>query len=86
VLDTSTSPQQMRWYVDGQQYWSVSSSDVDATTWNDATAHGIYVILDLAMGGDFPNGVAGYTTPTAGTDPGHPMLVDYVSVQTAPTG
>lgn len=85
VLDTSTSPQQMRWYVDGQQYWSVSSSDVDASTWNDATAHGIYVILDLAMGGDFPNGVAGYPTPTAGTDPGHAMLVDYVSVQTVRT-
>jgi hypothetical protein len=32
------------------------------------------------MGGGFPNGVAGFATPTAATVPGHPMLVDYVAV------
>ncbi len=78
--DRSVSPQQLRWYVDGQQYWSVNSSQLDATTWNNATNHGIFIIYDLAMGGGFPNGVAGTTTPTSATQPGVPMLIDYTSV------
>ncbi|MGI8665447.1 MAG: glycoside hydrolase family 16 protein [Jatrophihabitans sp.] len=81
-LDRSTSPQQLRWYVDGQQYWQISSDQFDSTTWNNATNHGVYVILDLAMGGAFPNGVAGSTTPTGATQPGSSMKIDYVSVQT----
>src|SRR5438552_2882484 len=35
--DRSVSPQQIRWYVDGQQYHQVSQSQVDATTWANAT-------------------------------------------------
>lgn len=81
-LDRSTSPQQLRWYVDGQQYWQISSDQLDATTWNNATNHGVYIILDLAMGGAFPTGVAGTTTPTGDTQPGSSMKIDYVSVQT----
>ncbi|CCB71640.1 putative secreted glucosidase (plasmid) [Streptantibioticus cattleyicolor NRRL 8057 = DSM 46488] len=78
--DRSVSPEQLRWYVDGQQYWSVNSSQVDATTWANATNHGVFVIYDLAMGGGFPNGVAGTTTPTGATQSGGSMLIDYVSV------
>jgi beta-glucanase (GH16 family) len=81
-LDRSVSPQTLTWYVDGQQYWSLNSSQFDATTWANTTQHGVYIILDLAMGGDFPNGVAGTSTPNAGTQPGSSMKVDYVSVQT----
>ncbi len=82
-LDRSTSPQQLRWYVDGQQYWQISQDQLDATTWNNATNHGVYIILDMAMGGAFPNGVAGTTTPTGDTQPGSSMKIDYVSVQTS---
>jgi hypothetical protein len=35
------------------------------------------------MGGGFPNGVAGHTTPTSATASGAEMLVDYVRVFTA---
>jgi beta-glucanase (GH16 family) len=80
--DRSVSPEQIRWYVDDQQYFAVDASQFDAQTWQNATGHGIYVLLDLAMGGAFPNGVAGGATPTAATEPGHPMLIDYVSVET----
>jgi len=79
--DRSVTPNQLRWYVDGQQWHGVSQDQVPADTWTSMTSHeGYYVLLNVAMGGAFPNALAG-ETPTAATEPGHAMLVDYVSVQ-----
>ncbi|GAA5044597.1 beta-glucanase (GH16 family) [Thermocatellispora tengchongensis] len=79
--DRSVSPNQLRWYVDGQLYHSLSQSRFDATTWNNMTGHaGYFLLLNVAMGGAFPNGVAGFGTPTAATVSGRSMLVDYVAV------
>ncbi|BAL92475.1 putative glycosyl hydrolase [Actinoplanes missouriensis 431] len=76
--DRSTSPEQMRWYLDGVNYFTLNSTAVDATTWNNATHHGMFVILNVAIGGGFPAAFGG--GPTAQTQPGVPMLVDYVAV------
>ncbi|MFG2086873.1 glycoside hydrolase family 16 protein [Spirillospora sp. NPDC048824] len=79
--DRSVSPNQLRWYVDGQQFHSISQNQLDATTWANMTGHGGYfLLLNVAMGGAFPNGVAGHATPTADTVSGRPMVVDYVAV------
>ncbi|MGS2618035.1 carbohydrate-binding protein [Micromonospora sp. LZ34] len=79
--DASVSPQQLRWYVDGQLYHTVSQSRVGEPYWSQMTSHaGYFLLLNVAMGGAFPNGVAGGATPTAATVPGRPMLVDYVAV------
>ncbi|MFJ4983197.1 glycoside hydrolase family 16 protein [Streptomyces sp. NPDC088732] len=78
--DRSVSPETLRWYVDGVQYHSVNASQMDATTWANATHHGHFLLLNVAMGGAFPNGVAGSGTPTGATASGVPMLVDYVAV------
>jgi beta-glucanase (GH16 family) len=80
--DQSVTPNQLRWYVDGQQFHSVSQGQLPADTWNQMTAHGYFIILNVAMGGAFPDGVAGFATPTAETVSGRPMLVDYVAVWT----
>jgi Carbohydrate binding module (family 6)/Glycosyl hydrolases family 16 len=80
-LDRSTSPERIRWYLDGSNFFTVTANQVDATTWNNATHHGFFLILNVAMGGGFP-GAFGAGTPTADTVPGKPMLVDYVSVAT----
>jgi len=80
-LDRSGATEELRWYVDGEQFHSVKESDVDAQTWADATGHGHFILLNLAMGGGFPDGVSGQTTPTAATEPGGSMSVDYVSVE-----
>ncbi|MEU0567588.1 glycoside hydrolase family 16 protein [Nonomuraea sp. NPDC005983] len=78
--DRSVSPNQLRWYVDGQQFHSVSQAQFDAGTWNGMTGHGGYfLLLNLAMGGAFPDALGG-PTPTAATVPGRSMLVDYVAV------
>lgn len=81
-VDKSVSPQQIRWYQDGVNFHTVSANQVDATTWNNATNHSWFIILNLAMGGGFPAAFGG--GPTATTASGAAMLVDYVRVFTSP--
>jgi beta-glucanase (GH16 family) len=80
-LDRSVSPEQIRYYLDGANYFTVYANQVDATTWANATHHGFFVILNVAMGGGFP-AAFGAATPNDATVSGKPMLVDYVSVST----
>ncbi|MFJ5838053.1 glycoside hydrolase family 16 protein [Streptomyces shenzhenensis] len=76
--DRSTSPEEIRYYLDGVNFHTVRANQVDATTWSNATDHGFFIILNLAMGGGFPGAFGG--GPDGGTDPNHPMVVDYVQV------
>ncbi|MCX5247173.1 hypothetical protein OG895_18430 [Streptomyces sp. NBC_00201] len=48
-------PQQLRWYVDGVLYQTVTSDHMDAATWNPPANHGDFILLNLAMGGSFPD-------------------------------
>ncbi|WP_350276655.1 glycoside hydrolase family 16 protein [Kribbella sp. HUAS MG21] len=78
--DTSVSPNQLRWYVDGQQFHSLSQSQFPADTWSNMTSHaGYFVLLNVAIGGAFPDALNG-PTPRASTVPDRPMIVDYVAV------
>ncbi|WP_084580357.1 discoidin domain-containing protein [Kutzneria sp. 744] len=77
-LDRSTSPEQIRWYLDGTQYFSLSSNQVDATTWANAVDHSYFIIFDLAIGGAFPAAFGG--GPNAATASGGSLNVDYVAV------
>ncbi|MET9083922.1 glycoside hydrolase family 16 protein [Streptomyces sp. NPDC004237] len=79
--DRSVSPEAIRFYVDGVNYQTVTAGQVDATTWANATNHGFFVILNVAMGGGFPDAFGG--GPTSATESGHPMVVDYVQVLSA---
>jgi hypothetical protein len=78
------SPEQIRWYLDGNNFFTLNSNAVDATTWNNATHHGFFIILNVAMGGGFPAAFGG--GPTGSTQSGVPMLVDYVAVYTSGGG
>jgi hypothetical protein len=81
--DTGVSPNQLRWYVDGQQFHTVTQSQVGDTYWSQMTNHaGYFILLNLAMGGAFPNAICGCNSPDGNTQPGASMLVDYVTVQT----
>lgn len=77
---TDPSNGQIRWYLNGNQYYSVSESQVGAQYWNDVVGHGFFLILDLAIGGAFPNAVCHCTTPTAATTSGASMSVANVTV------
>jgi len=84
--DRSVSPNQLRWYVDDQLYHTVYETQI-GEYWDDMTSHaGYFILLNVAIGGGFPDGVAGFTTPTAATVPGRSMLVDYVAVWTSNGG
>ena len=77
-IDRSVSPEQIRWYLDGTNYFTVNSTQVDATTWANAVDHPFFIIYDLAMGGGFPNAFGG--GPNAATVSGGQMNIDYVAV------
>jgi beta-glucanase (GH16 family) len=82
--DRSVSPEQLRWYLDGRNTFTVKADQVDQTTWEKANHHGFFVILNVAMGGAFPARFGGGPTPA--TRSGVPMLVDKVTVYTRATG
>jgi hypothetical protein len=83
-IDRSVSPEQIRWYLDGNNFFTVNSSQMDATTWSNAVDHSFFIILNVAIGGGFPAAFGG--GPTGSTQSGAPMLVDYVHVFTAGGG
>jgi Carbohydrate binding module (family 6)/Glycosyl hydrolases family 16/Fibronectin type III domain len=82
--DKSITPNQLRWYLDGTNFFTLSQNQVDAASWTAATNHGYMIILNLAIGGGFPAAFGG--GPTAATVSGVPMLVDYVAVYQAGGG
>ncbi|WP_369173892.1 glycoside hydrolase family 16 protein [Streptomyces sp. R28] len=79
--DRSVSPETIRFFVDGTQFHSVNAGQVDATTWTNATNHGFFIILNVAMGGAFPDAFGGGLD--GDTRSGVPMVVDYVQVLSA---
>lgn len=76
--DRSSSPETLRWYLDGVNYYTLSEDQVVPAYWEAANRHGFNIIFNVAMGGSFPEAFGG--RPTFETDPGHPMLVDHVAV------
>jgi len=76
---TNTSDESITFYLDGNPYFSVNESQVGAATWQAAFDHDLSIILDLAIGGGYPDGVCGCTTPTSATASGGTMSVAYVA-------
>jgi hypothetical protein len=77
---TNTSDESITWYLNGTAYFTAAESQVGAATWQAAVDHGFFLILDVAMGGGYPNGVCGCTSPSASTSSGAAMSVGYVAV------
>lgn len=78
--DRTGSLDRLRWSVDGTQYHAVSEDQVPAETWANAFGHGgFFLLLNVAVGGAFPDARSDVPTPVADTTPGRPLVVDYVS-------
>jgi beta-glucanase (GH16 family) len=87
VLDrTNTSSESITFYLDGSAYFSVDEGQVGTAVWQQAFDHNLSIIFDLAMGGGFPNGVCGCTSPGSGTTSGGTMSVGYVAAYTTTGG
>jgi len=72
--------QQIRWYLDGRLFFAVHESQVGAKAWTLAVDHGFSIILDLAIGGKYPDGTCHCTAPSSQTTSGAAMSVRYVRV------
>ncbi|MEV7770686.1 SGNH hydrolase domain-containing protein [Kitasatospora sp. NPDC086791] len=81
-VDLTPGAEQVRWYLDGRELHRVAAARMDRATWDRAVGHGLFLILNVAVGGNLPTAFGGAVTPA--TEPGHPMRVDYVSVATKP--
>ncbi|MEY9835677.1 discoidin domain-containing protein [Streptacidiphilus sp. EB103A] len=92
IIDrTNTSAETLQFLMDGTVESTVTEASVGTTAWQQAIDHGFFIIWDLAMGGNYPDGVNGSATPTAATTSGAAMSVGYVAVyeqggNSTPTG
>ena len=91
VNRTNTSAETMEFLMDGTVEETITEASVGTTAWQEAVDHGFFIIWDLAMGGNYPDGIYGSTTPTAATTSGASMSVAYVAVyeeggNSTPTG
>ena len=66
---TTASNESITWYLDGKAYHTVTERQIGARTWRAAVDHGFFLILDVAIGGGYPNVVCDCATPTASTVP-----------------
>ena len=83
---TNTAAESITFYLDGNEYFSVTESQVGTSTWQAAFDHNLSIILDLAMGGSYPNGVCDCTSPTSSTASGGTMSVAYVAAYSTSGG
>ena len=80
IIDrTNTSAESLRFLIDGRTEETVTEAQVGAPVWQAAIDHGFFMLLDLAMGGLYPDGKCGCASPTAATTPGGQLKVAYVA-------
>ena len=72
--------QQIRWYLDGNLFFTVAESRVGSGPWTEAVDHSFSIILDLAIGGKYPDSTCHCTAPSPATTSGATMSVRYVRV------
>jgi len=83
---TNTAAESITFYLDGTSYFTATEAQIGTSTWQAAFDHNLSILLDLAMGGGFPNGVCGCTTPTSATTSGGTMSVAYVAAYSIGSG
>lgn len=80
ILDrTHSAAESITFYRDGTDYFTVTEAKLGTGAWEDAFDHPLSIVFDLAVGGGFPDSVAGTTTPTTATMPGGTMQIAYVA-------
>ncbi|HEX9107957.1 MAG TPA: glycoside hydrolase family 16 protein [Longimicrobiales bacterium] len=73
VYAVEWKPGDIRWFVDGTEYFHLTSNDIPSgTTW--AFAHPFFILMNFAVGGDWPG------SPDSTTTFPQQMVVDYVRV------
>ncbi|KAF3930336.1 Beta-glucanase [Dactylella cylindrospora] len=80
---SSWEDEYLAWSINGREYYRVTGSRVgDYNTWDNLAHKPFFILLNVAVGGGFPDALAGSRTPndaTAGGDASR-MVVDWVAV------
>ncbi|KAL3295415.1 glycosyl hydrolase family 16 [Colletotrichum asianum] len=79
-VDRTKSPEAIRWYVNDQLLHSVTQTQLPAAVWANTTQKAHFVLLNMAMGGSFPDAIYGSKTPIASTVSGGTLEAQYVAV------
>src|SRR5580693_993228 len=79
VNRTNTSAEYLQFLMDGTVTDTITEASVGTTAWADAIDHGFFIIFDLAMGGNYPDGECGCAAPASATTSGATMSVAYVA-------
>jgi len=74
------SDEQIRWYLNNHKFFSVSERSIGTGPWTEAVDHGFEIILDLAIGGQYPEDKCGCTAPNDQTTSGGTMSVRDLAV------
>lgn len=61
-VDRGCSPQRLNFFIDGEWYFSTYEHEVGAEVWAEVLNHGHFLLLNVAMGGAFPDSVRGGKT------------------------
>jgi beta-glucanase (GH16 family) len=81
VIDRrDAADQQIRWYFDGREFFSVSEARVGRAAWTAAIDHGFSIVLNVAVGGAYPNIVCQCVSPVDRTSSGGTMAVRDLAV------
>jgi hypothetical protein len=88
---TNTSAETLQFLMDGTVESTITEASVGTAAWQAAIDHGFFIIFDLAMGGNYPDGICNCTSPTTATTSGASMSVGYVAAyeqggNSTPTG
>ncbi|HEY0808313.1 MAG TPA: discoidin domain-containing protein, partial [Pseudonocardiaceae bacterium] len=81
IIDrTNTSAETLQFLLDGTVESTITEASVGTAAWQAAIDHGFFILWDLAMGGNYPNGICNCTTPTSATTSGASISAAYVAV------
>jgi beta-glucanase (GH16 family) len=77
---TNPNAESLEFLMDGKVEKTVTEAEVGTADWKAAIDHGFYILLDLAMGGNYPDSDCNCTGPTSSTTSGGQLKVAYVAV------
>jgi beta-glucanase (GH16 family) len=77
---TNRAAEYLQFLMDGKVREKITEATVGATAWKKAIHHGFFIILDLAVGGTYPDEACRCTTPSTATTSGASMKLGYVAV------
>jgi beta-glucanase (GH16 family) len=72
--------EQIRWYLDGHQFYSLSEDKIGPDAWSAGVDSAKSILLNVSIGGAFPDAQCQCTTPDAQTSSQGTMTVQYVKV------